>query len=70
MYEVNMFNQKLVFIDENTKSLNVDKLLDKMAVQPLERIKTARGEFNEDLTPDKICERLLERYDEQPILLA
>ncbi|VDI00661.1 Hypothetical predicted protein [Mytilus galloprovincialis] len=46
--------------DENTKSLNVDKLLDKMAVQPLERIKTARGEFNEDLTPEKICERLSE----------
>ncbi|XP_063412983.1 uncharacterized protein LOC134695617 [Mytilus trossulus] len=46
--------------DENTKSLNVDKLLDKMAAQPLERIKTARGEFNEDLTPEKICEKLSE----------
>ncbi|CAC5382787.1 unnamed protein product [Mytilus coruscus] len=46
--------------DENTKSLNVDKLLDKMVVQPLERIKTARGEFNEDLTPEKIRDRLLE----------
>jgi hypothetical protein len=38
------------------------RLLERVAAKSLDKVRPTKGEFNQDINPEKIQEKLLERY--------
>ena len=48
--------------DNKTRTVDIDRILEKVAAKSLDRVRPTKGEFDQDTNPEKIQEKLLERY--------
>jgi hypothetical protein len=48
--------------DDKTRTVDIDRLLERVAAKSLDKVRPTKGEFSQDINPEKIQEKLLERY--------
>jgi hypothetical protein len=54
--------EKLNNLIDKTRTVDIDRLLERVAAKSLDKVRPTKGEFNQDINPEKIQEKLLERY--------